>query len=177
MSKQLTEGAIMESIFAIDSKPIEIDPAQITMGDPDVTTAEIIKDTKSHIGDVIAVGKFLTDIFTKQVKAHDTTKLEHPEMYAHDLAKHFQGTDLLGFWEIHRQERHHDTPEDVNLLDILEKIIDGCVAGTARKGDVYPIEIPVDVLLAAVANTQKLIVKNLQRKEDENADEENVEGI
>ena len=58
-------------------------------------------------------------------------------------------------------ERHHlndNVPEDVNLIDVLEMVIDCTVAGLARSGEVYNITIPNDVLIKAIDNTKNLII-------------------
>ncbi len=53
-------------------------------------------------------------------------------------------------------ERHHlkkFVPDDVNIIDLLEMLIDCVCAGMARTGDVYPMELPNDLLQKVVANT------------------------
>ena len=63
----------------------------------------------------------------------------------------------------HMTERHHlndRVPDDVNLLDVLEMVIDCTCAGLSRSGDVYPITIPQDVLEKAIENTKNLIIEN-----------------
>lgn len=53
-------------------------------------------------------------------------------------------------------ERHHldrFCPEDVNLIDVIEMICDCVVAGKARSGDVYDINISDTILQKAVKNT------------------------
>ena len=63
----------------------------------------------------------------------------------------------------HMTERHHlndSVPEDVNLIDVLEMVIDCTVAGLARSGNVYPITISPEVLQKAVENTSNLIINN-----------------
>lgn len=61
-------------------------------------------------------------------------------------------------------ERHHlndSVPEDVNLIDVLEMVIDCTVAGLARSGSVYDITIPEDVLKKAIDNTKQMIIDNV----------------
>ena len=72
----------------------------------------------------------------------------------------------LPWWQLHMTERHHlndSVPEDVNLLDVLEMVIDCTVAGLARGGSadkIYPITIPQEVLNQAIDNTKQLIIDN-----------------
>ena len=66
-------------------------------------------------------------------------------------------------------ERHHlndSVPEDVNLIDVLEMVIDCTCAGLARSGDVYPIKISQEVLEMAIENTRNLIIENTEILED-----------
>lgn len=65
-------------------------------------------------------------------------------------------------------ERHHlndSVPEDVNLVDVLEMVIDCTVAGLARSGEVYDITIPQEVLEQAIDNTKQLIINNTEVQE------------
>lgn len=60
-------------------------------------------------------------------------------------------------------ERHHlndSVPDDVNLVDVLEMVIDCTVAGLARSGEVYDITIPEDVIKKAIDNTKNMIIEN-----------------
>ena len=67
--------------------------------------------------------------------------------------------------ERHMTERHHlndRVPEDVNLLDVLEMVIDCTCAGLARSGNVYPITIPQEVIEQAIENTKQMIINNTE---------------
>ncbi len=60
-------------------------------------------------------------------------------------------------------ERHHlddRVPDDVNLLDVIEMVVDCVVAGMARTGEVYPIELSNDILQKALNNTKELLIKH-----------------
>jgi hypothetical protein len=60
-------------------------------------------------------------------------------------------------------ERHHlddRVPDDVNLLDVIEMVVDCVVAGMARTGEVYPIELSNDILQKALKNTKELLIKH-----------------
>lgn len=63
--------------------------------------------------------------------------------------------------------RHHiDQPEgvreDVNLIDVLEHIVDCVMAGMARSGSVYPLELPDELLQKAFHNTTKLLKSQVE---------------
>ena len=65
-------------------------------------------------------------------------------------------------------KRHHllsRCPDDVDLLDVIEMIVDCVCAGKARSGEVRPLEISDDILRLAVENTVKL-VDNLTEVEE-----------
>ena len=48
------------------------------------------------------------------------------------------------------------------LIDVLEMVIDCTVAGLARSGDVYGIEISKEVLDKAIENTKNMIIENVE---------------
>lgn len=57
-------------------------------------------------------------------------------------------------------------PEDVNLIDVLEMIVDCVMAGMARTGNVYPLDIKNEVLRKAFDNTVELLKRNVEVIED-----------
>jgi hypothetical protein len=63
--------------------------------------------------------------------------------------------------------RHHldaegGVPEDVNLFDVMEMLVDRTVAGMARSGDVFPLELPDELLQKATQNTMKLLIDAIE---------------
>lgn len=138
------------------------------------TKKELLQNSDSHIGDVQAVGGWLAEKFINQIEQHDFTKIDNiDEFYTdfvdvlEDKSKSFK--DMKWFKDIHIQkERHHlndRCPEDVNLLDVLEMVVDCTVAGLARSGNVYPIEISKEILDKAIDNTKQLIIDNTEVEE------------
>jgi hypothetical protein len=98
---------------------------------------------------------------------HDFTKKTHEELFYNNfLSTMNNGTDFVNdeWYQLHiKHERHHllsNCPDNVNLIDVLEMIVDCVCAGMARSGDVRPIEINQDILNKALANTTELI-KNM----------------
>ena len=132
---------------------------------PEAITEEIVeKETKDHIAAVRKTVAFMAEKLLEQTKEHDHTKLgEHLPDFTKEIASDFKSEE---WFEMHcKTERHHllqHVPKDVNLLDVLEMIADGVCAGLARNGSCYDIEIPEDVLLKAVKNTQELLIKNIK---------------
>lgn len=131
----------------------------------------LLANTLSHITDVNNVGKFLSEKLKQNCIEHDHTKVEYIDEFYADFVEQLQSADKLNFKEMnwfknrHLTERHHlndSVPEDVNLLDVLEMVIDCTVAGLARSGNVYPITIPEDVIIKAIENTKQLIIDNCE---------------
>lgn len=97
---------------------------------------------------------------------HDYTKKSDERLfYKNFLSTMNKGTDFVNdeWYQLHiKHERHHllsKCPEDVNLIDVLEMIIDCVCAGMARSGDVRTMEINTEILEKATANTVDLIKK------------------
>ena len=128
-------------------------------------TEEIVeKETKDHIAAVRKTMAFLAEAMLEQSKEHDHTKLgKHLSAFTKELANNFETEE---WYKMHCEtERHHllkHVPKDVNLIDVLEMVADGVCAGLARNGSCYDIEIPEEVLLKAVKNTQELLIKNIK---------------
>lgn len=136
--------------------------------DVDVTKDDLMRDTLSHILDVRNVGYWISEKLQDQLTEHDYTKIDYIDEFYHDFIEqlnskeaHFK--EMPWFKNRHMTERHHlndSVPEDVNLIDVLEMVIDCTVAGLARSGNVYPITISPEILQKAVENTSNLIINN-----------------
>jgi hypothetical protein len=62
--------------------------------------------------------------------------------------------------------RHHllqedGVPADVNLIDVLDMIADCVMAGMARSGEVYSLNINPKVLAKAFVNTVELLKREV----------------
>ena len=92
--------------------------------------------------------------------AHDHDKFSGIDHFYSDFKTEFKET---GWWDNHRKvNRHHllaedGIPDDVNLVDVLDMIVDCVMAGMARSGSVYPLEIQPEVLMNAFRNTVDLL--------------------
>ena len=135
------------------------------------TKDQLLDSTLSHIRDVNNVGFFMSNKLKENYINHDHTKIEYIDEFYNDFVQQLQANDKSNFKEMawfknrHLTERHHlndSVPEDVNLLDVLEMIIDCTVAGLARSGNIYPITIPEDVIKRAIENTKQLIIDNCE---------------
>ena len=137
-----------------------------------VTEEELLKDTKSHISDVQRVSKLIADLLVQQCLQHDHTKIEYLDDFYQDFSSGKTGAMFkdMGWFKKHLTERHHlndRCPEDVDLIDVLEMVIDCTVAGLARTGEVFPITISPDILQKAVDNTSKLIIDSVEVEDED----------
>ena len=147
-------------------------------GNGDTRTADHIPDMDdfmeanvSHVNDVNEFCKQYSDILRMRGMNHDRTKFTYAYQFYRDFCdvlenKEKDFTDMEWHKQIHIvEERHHLTsncPDDVNLIDVMEMVIDCVCAGMARSGKVRPLEISDDILRKAVANTAKEIEEAIQ---------------
>ena len=129
-----------------------------------VEKQQLLDSSRQHIADVGAALGFFASKLTEAASVHDYDKLTDIDWFFEDFKTKFEQT---GWWDNHRKiHRHHlgqddGVPEDVNLLDVLEYIADCVMAGMARSGEVYPLELPDDVLRRAFENTAELMKSNV----------------
>lgn len=141
------------------------------------TIQDLETDTKSHISDVAQGLRFIADLIEAKGKLHDHTKLENlSEFHAALTNGHVKESE---WYKKHiTEERHHllsYVHDDVNLTDVVEHIVDCVMAGLARSGSVYDIELPNDVLQLAVKNTVELLKANVQVVESDDLMDQPVE--
>lgn len=110
---------------------------------------------------------YLSELLKEAGKNHDFTKITLIDDFYDDFKTGFKRES---WWKKHQQlERHHFNTKkyiqkDVNLIDVLEQLVDGVMAGMARSGK-YREEIPdTKLLLKAYENTAKLLLNNLEIK-------------
>lgn len=129
-----------------------------------VSKDELLRSTAFHINDVRKGINYLAGMLGDRAFDHDHTKISYLDDFYRDFQNNFVTTD---WWKMHQQkERHHlDSPEgvreDVNLIDVLEWIVDGVMAGKARSGQYYYRKIPSALLQVAVKNTVELLLSQV----------------
>jgi hypothetical protein len=135
----------------------------------DVSFEEFQKANDMHIQDIRNVMNELAMLLMVKGTNHDyTKKLEEKLFYNNFLSTMNNGTDFINdeWYQLHiAKERHHllsKCPEDVNLLDVLEMIVDCVCAGMARSGEVRSVEIDQEILNKALANTVELIKNKIE---------------
>lgn len=151
-------------------RPIKIKPnknGDSRVADHVPTIEEFSYANRSHKDDVENLMGVFADDISARGRDHDWTKVIEPyrSMFYRDMCNTMEGRiDFFnGEWsKLHYEklERHHlnrHCPEDVNLIDVIEMLCDCVVAGKARSGDVYDIDISGTVLQNAVKNTVELL--------------------
>lgn len=125
-----------------------------------VSKETLLASSKQHIQDVREGLQFFASLIGIAIINHDTDKLTDIDGFHRDFVTGFKQTE---WWDRHRQlNRHHllapdGVRDDVNLIDVLDMIADCVMAGMARSGSVYPLDIPQDVLRKAFDNTVELL--------------------
>src|SRR5690606_14154208 len=133
--------------------------------DPKVVSKEtLLESSCQHINDVAKALAFFSGKLTEAAGAHDYDKLTKIDWFYSDFITGFEQT---GWWDNHRKiHRHHlgqadGIPNDVNIIDVLEFVADCVMAGMARSGNVYKLELPNEVLQKALDNTVKLLKQQI----------------
>lgn len=117
-----------------------------------------------HIADVRKGLAFFIDTLKHAANVHDFDKIDDIDGFHRDFVTGFKQTT---WWDNHRKvNRHHllqadGVPEDVNLIDVLDMIADCVMAGMARSGSVYALDIDPQVLAKAFTNTVELLKKEV----------------
>lgn len=103
---------------------------------------------------------------------HDWTKLDYEDLfYKNFLSTINCGTDFVSdeWYQKHiLLERHHLSnrcPDDVNLLDVIEMIVDCVCAGKTRSGKISVPKLSDEMIQKAFDNTIKLIDDTTEVKE------------
>jgi hypothetical protein len=125
----------------------------------------LLASSEQHIGDVQDALWFMIKLLDKAAMVHDHDKISDIDGFHRDFVTGFKQTS---WWDNHRKvNRHHllqadGVPEDVNLIDVLDMICDCVMAGMARSGSVYPLNIDPAVLRRAFDNTVELLKSNVE---------------
>lgn len=125
-----------------------------------VSKKALLASSNQHIDDVNnAMGLFM-QMLDESASHHDFDKITELNGFHADFLTGFKEHS---WWDKHRKiNRHHlieedGVPTDVNLIDVLEMIADCVMAGMARSGSVYPLNIKPEVLQNAFENTVELL--------------------
>ena len=124
-----------------------------------LTLESLDASTKSHISDVQQGLMFFANMLMDAGWAHDFTKRAYMEEFFAALTS---GNIKESKWyKMHiSRERHHllsNAPADVTLVDVFEHLVDCTMAGMARSGEVYDVDLPPELLQLACKNTVELL--------------------
>jgi hypothetical protein len=129
-----------------------------------VSKETLLESSFQHITDVREGLAFFREALVKASSVHDFDKIEDIDGFHRDFVTGFTRTE---WWDNHRKvNRHHllqedGVPADVNLIDVLDMIADCVMAGMARSGSVYDLNINPGVLLKAFNNTVEMLKKEV----------------
>jgi hypothetical protein len=121
-----------------------------------VSSDQLLKSSKQHIDDIQQGMSYFSDKIMEAAKRHDHTKISHHDQFYADFRTGFQ---VQEWYAMHKAvERHHlnssdGVRDDVDLVDVIEHIVDCVMAGKARTGKVYPLQLSNEVLQRAFENT------------------------
>lgn len=131
-----------------------------------VTKQQLQTSTKMHIEDVQAGITWIVSRLIEAARKHDHTKLQNLDLFYNDFKNNFNTTN---WWRLHqKQERHHVTApnglkDDVDLIDIIQYLVDGVMAGMARSGSYRSDDkLTGDLLLKAFNNTTKKLLNSIE---------------
>lgn len=134
----------------------------------EVSKEQLLKSSKSHISDVKKGMKYIAEKVLDRAEEHDYTKIDDIDQFFDDFKNDFKDSK---WWVKHQdKERHHlkdsdYVQDDVNLIDILEMIVDGVMAGLARSGEYREEKIPDKLLRKAYENTIQMLLDVVKVKE------------
>ena len=126
----------------------------------------MLQSSIQHIGDVRLALSHFADQIHDAAERHDFDKVADIDGFHRDFVTGFKGP--TPWWDAHRRlNRHHlvdmagnlvpdGIREDVDLIDVLDYIADGVMAGMARAGEVkgfQPSPELAGLLLKAFTNT------------------------
>lgn len=132
-----------------------------------VSEETLYKSSLEHIADVRkALDFFRHKLFEAQL-VHDHDKISDIKGFHRDFVTGFKQT---AWWDNHRKvNRHHllnddGVPYDVNLIDVLDMIADCVMAGMARSGSVYALNMKPEILIRAFENTVEMLKVTIEVK-------------
>lgn len=129
-----------------------------------VSKQKLLQSTRSHISDVKQGMYWVALKIIEASQKHDFTKIQNIDLFYKDFITNFNNTQ---WWQLHqKEERHHilaplGEKEDIDLIDVLQFLVDGVMAGLARSGDYKYSEIPSELLQQAFYNTVKKLINNI----------------
>lgn len=126
----------------------------------EVSKKNLLNSSYQHVDDVHQGMQFFMNMMWESAERHDHDKFSNIDGFHRDFINDFKTTE---WWDNHRKvNRHHlmiddGIPQDVNLVDVIDMVVDCVMAGMGRSGYVYPLEIKPETLMNAFNNTVELL--------------------
>ena len=158
--KKLTD-LIKDKDFIITIKTSETADTR-TCDYENVSVDQLLSSSKQHIKDVQKGMNYIANKIKEAGKIHDFTKLEKIDLFHKDFINGFK---TQKWYDIHKKkERHHiaakdGVRDDIDLIDVIEFLVDGVMAGLARSGEYRKEELPKGLLQKAFDNTVDKMIK------------------
>lgn len=131
-----------------------------------VSKEKLLTSSVQHIGDVQRALAWFAGKLIEAGVNHDHTKISGIDDFHSDFSKGLKGDEFkAGKWfQSHLAERHHlndRCPDDVTLIDVLERVADITMAGMGRSGSVYDDELNAYILQKAYKNTVRMLAEQV----------------
>ena len=135
---------------------------------PDTSYDDFHTANLMHKSDVYRLMNLLANMIEDAGRMHDFTKIDSETAFFMDFQNAMaMGSDFtkMPWYKSHiKNERHHlnaNCPDDVNLIDVLEMMVDCLAAGAARSGGFSDVNLSDEILRKAYNNTLELIKESI----------------
>ena len=131
-----------------------------------VTKEQLISTINEHNNDIQKGFTLMSMLMEMRAQNHDHSKLENIDLYHKTFQNNF--TDNKQWRNLHhKEERHHlrDTdniPDDVNLIDVMEMLIDEVMVGSTFKDKYIHKQVDAELLKKAFDNTATLLLNSME---------------
>jgi len=134
--------------------------SRTAVGNP--TKEELLQSSEQHIRDVIQAMDLMAGWLKSAGYVHDHTKISGIDDFYDSYSRKLTGDEFKAekWYQSHLEERHHlndRCPDDVTLIDVMERVADITTAGMARSGEIYDDNLDPEILVKAYKNTIKLL--------------------
>jgi len=140
-----------------------------TSNTKEFTKDEYLTSVAMHVSDVQKGCAFIANKIIEAGINHDYTKISLADDFMDD-AKLSGDEFRAGKWfQAHiTKERHHfdKWPDNLNLIDVIECLVDVTMAATARSGDIKELQMDSEILQEAFKNTFEMLKKEIVIEED-----------
>ena len=150
---------------------IKKDPVGERYLSPELSKDDYLISNIMHISDVQKGCAFIANKIIEAGIKHDYTKITLIDEFMDDAVTIPRAEFSKGEWfQAHVSgERHHLNnycPDDVTLIDVIEKLVDVTMSAMARKGKMRPDIISDAILQKAYQNTIEMLKKEIVIDDD-----------